>query len=74
METKAKKYRDILQERKADTVVDGKTTVEWETELSRFDKKMLKFESFKAYIKSTNKMNKKLLLFYRVLLKVVPVT
>lgn len=62
-ETKAKKYRDILQEKKEE-VVDGKTIVQWEAELSFFNKKTLDFDRFKAYISKKNEINGHLSTFY----------
>jgi hypothetical protein len=44
-ETKAKKYRDYLQERKQETV-DGKRVVEWEAEMSAFNRKTTDFTKF----------------------------
>ena len=38
-ETKSKKYRTILQENKLSTIIEGKTIVEYETELSHYNKK-----------------------------------
>jgi hypothetical protein len=62
-ETKAKKYRDYLQERKQD-IVDGKRVVEWEAELSAFNRKTTGFAKFKAYIQKKNELNARLAPFY----------
>ena len=62
-ETKAKKYRDYLQQRKQE-VVDGKRVVEWEAELSAFNRKTTDFERFKAYIHKKNELNARLAPFY----------
>jgi len=62
-ETKAKKYRDYLQERKQDRV-DGKRVVEWEAELSAFNRKTTDFTKFKAYIQKKNELNARLAPFY----------
>jgi hypothetical protein len=62
-ETKAKKYRDYLQERKQETV-DGKRVVEWEAELSAFNRKTTDFTKFKAYIQKKNELNARLAPFY----------
>jgi hypothetical protein len=62
-ETKAKKYRDYLQERKQETV-DGKRVAEWEAELSAFNRKTTDFTKFKAYIQNKNELNARLAPFY----------
>ena len=62
-ETKAKKYRDYLQERKEDTV-DGKRVVEWEAEMRAFNRKTTDFAKFKAYIQKKNELNARLAPFY----------
>jgi len=62
-ETKAKKYRNYLQERKEETV-DGKRVVEWEAELSAFNRKTTDFAKFKAYIQKKNEVNACLAPFY----------
>ena len=62
-ETKVKKYRDLLFENKQ-KVVEGKTIIEWETELSNFSSKTLDFEKFKAYIGMKNAVNKIISPFY----------
>jgi hypothetical protein len=63
-ETKAKKYRDYLQERKQETTVDGRRVVEWEAELSAFNRKTTDFAKFKAYIQKKNELNARLAPFY----------
>jgi hypothetical protein len=62
-ETKAKKYRNYLQERKKE-LVDGKSVVEWETDLSAFNRKTTDFERFKAYVSKKNELNRRLAPFY----------
>ena len=62
-ETKAKKYRDYLQERKQETV-DGKRVEEWEAEMSAFNRKTTDFTKFKAYIQKKNELNARLAPFY----------
>jgi hypothetical protein len=62
-ETKAKKYHNILQEKK-DEIVNGKTVSQWEAELSSFNKKTLDFDRFKAYIFKKNEINSHLSTFY----------
>ena len=63
-ETKQKKYRNILQENKLETKINDKNIVEWETELSHYNKKTLDFDKFKDYIKQKNIMNIALQAFY----------
>jgi len=62
-ETKAKKYRDYLQQRKQE-VVGGKRVMEWEADLSAFNRKTIDFERFKAYIHKKNELNARLAPFY----------
>lgn len=63
-ETKAKKYRDILQQNKRSTMIDGKSIVEWETELSHYNKKTLRFDDLRSYIGVKNRINRVLSSFY----------
>jgi hypothetical protein len=62
-ETKFKKYRDLLQSRKRD-LVDGRRVIDWETDMSAFNKKTLDFEEFKIYLRHKNALNLKLAPFY----------
>jgi hypothetical protein len=62
-ETYVKKHRDYLETRKRE-VIDGKRVVEWEAELSAYNKKMVNFERFKAYVAKKNEMNALLAPFY----------
>ena len=62
-ETKQKKYQKIQQLYKQE-LVDGKSVVEWETELSLFNKKTLSMETFKEYLQKKNQLNHALLPFY----------
>ena len=55
-ETKSKKYRDILQEKKK-TQLQGKSISEWEAELSNFNRKTLDFQGFQNYIQKKNEIN-----------------
>ena len=63
-ETKAKKYRDILQQSKKSTRVSGKTVAQWEAELSHVNKKTLRFDDFKKYIEAKNRISQTLSSFY----------
>ena len=62
-ETKVKKYRKILQAEKQ-TVIEDKRVVDWESGMSAYNKKTLKFEDFKKHIKEKNALNLKLAPFY----------
>jgi hypothetical protein len=62
-ETKHKKYRDIILKKKYEKI-DGKTIIEWETELSKYNRKSLTIRGFKKYIKNKNKINEILFAFY----------
>jgi hypothetical protein len=46
------------------TVIGGKSVVEWETAMSAFKKKTLNFETFKIYIEQKNALNLRLAPFY----------
>ena len=63
-ETKSKKYRNLLQEQKRDTVIDGRRVVEWEADMSAYNKKTLNFKAFKVYLKYKNALNIRLAPFY----------
>ena len=62
-ETKLKKYAKIVINLKEEKI-DGKTIVEYETELSLFNRKTLDIEEFKKYVKKKNEINHKLFTFY----------
>ena len=62
-ETKLKKYAKIIINLKEEKI-DGKTIVEYETELSLFNRKTLDIEEFKKYVKKKNEINHKLFTFY----------
>jgi len=47
------------------TKVGDKTIIEWETELSKYNRKTLKIEDFKQYCKKKNEMNYHLCKFYQ---------
>ena len=63
-ETKFKKYRNLLQTQKRDTMIDGRPVVDWESDMSFYDKKTLSFTKFKTYVKNKNAMNVRLRPFY----------
>jgi len=62
-ETKKKKYAKIQLELKQEKI-HGKTIIEWETELSKMNKKTLDITKFKAYIQKKSEINGRLSAFY----------
>jgi hypothetical protein len=62
-ETKHKKYRDIVLEEKEEKI-DGKTIIQWETELSKYNRRSLSIREYKKYVKNKNKINEILFTFY----------
>jgi hypothetical protein len=62
-ECKIKKYAKIILEFKKEKI-DGKTVIEYETELSKLNRKTLIIKDFKEYIKNKSEINNKLYKFY----------
>ena len=62
-ECKIKKYAKIILEFKKEKV-DSKTIIEYETELSKLNRKTLTIKDFKEYIKKKSEINNKLYKFY----------
>lgn len=62
-ECKIKKYAKIILEFKKEKI-DDKTIIEYETELSKLNKKTLNIKDFKEYIKKKSEINNKLYKFY----------
>ena len=62
-ECKIKKYAKIILEFKKEKI-DGKTIIEYETELSKLNRKTLIVKDFKEYIKKKSEINNKLYKFY----------
>jgi hypothetical protein len=62
-ETKKKKYSKIQLELKNEKI-HGKTIIEWETEISKFNRKSLNIPKFKEYIKKKSEINGMLFSFY----------
>ena len=62
-ETKKKKYSKIHLEMKKEKI-QGKTIIEWETELSKLNKKSLNITNFKEYIQKKSEINGMLFSFY----------
>ena len=62
-ETKKKKYSKIQLELKKEKI-NGKTIIEWETELSKLNRKSLNITKFKEYIQKKSEINGLLFAFY----------
>lgn len=62
-ECKIKKYAKIILEFKKEKV-DGKTVIEYETEISKLNRKTLIIKDFKEYVKKKSEINNKLYKFY----------
>jgi len=62
-ETKMKKYNNIILGMKTQKI-QGKSVIEYETELSHFNRKTLHIDNFKTYINEKNKVNNMLFGFY----------
>jgi hypothetical protein len=63
-ETKTKKYNNIILAMKTNKI-NNKNIIEYETELSQYNRKTLDIEKFKIYIKEKNRINHILFGFYR---------
>jgi len=63
-ETKMKKYNNILLAMKT-KLINGKTIIEYETELSHFNRKSLDITKYKEYLYEKNRINNILFGFYR---------
>ena len=62
-ETKKKKYSKIQLELKQEKI-NGKTIIDWETELSKLNRKSLNIQKFKEYIQKKSEINGMLFAFY----------
>jgi len=62
-ETKSKKYNKIILEYKEEKI-DGKNIIEYETYLSKFNRKSLIMDNYIEYIREKNRINNILLNFY----------
>ncbi len=62
-ETKKKKYSKIQLELKKEKI-NGKTIIEWETEISKYNRKTLNITKFKEYIQKKSEINGILFKFY----------
>jgi hypothetical protein len=63
-ETKKKKYSKIILQEKQ-IKINNKTIIEYETELSKYNRKTLNFDRFKIYTQEKNKINNILYDFYK---------
>ena len=63
-ETKMKKYNNIILAMKTNKI-EGKTIIEYETELSHFNRKSLQITKYKEYLREKNRINHILFQFYR---------
>ena len=63
-ETKSKKFKNVILGMKHKKI-DGKTIVEYETELSNYNRKTLQIDKFKEYLTKKNQINHILFPFYR---------
>jgi len=59
-----KKYNNIILGMKTNKI-EGKTIIEYETELSHFNRKSLQITKFKEYLQEKNRINHILFKFYR---------
>jgi len=63
-ETKIKKYNNIILAMKTNKI-EGKTIIEYETELSHFNRKSLQITKYKEYLREKNRINHILFQYYR---------
>jgi hypothetical protein len=63
-ETKKNKFSKIQLELKKEKI-HGKTIIEWETEISKFNRKSLNIIKFKEYIQKKSEINSILFIFYK---------
>ena len=59
-----KKFRNYLQGKKKE-FIKGKRVIDWEADMSSYNRKTTDFKKFKEYIKNKNKINKILSPFYQ---------
>ena len=62
-ETKMKKYNNIIIAMKTNKI-QGKSVIEYETELSKYNRKTLQIDKFKTYVNEKNRINNLLFGFY----------
>jgi len=63
-ETKMKKYNNIILAMKSNKI-QGKTIIDYETELSSYNRKTLNIDKFKEYLQAKNRINHILFGFYQ---------
>jgi hypothetical protein len=54
-ETKSKKYMKLIKHFKETTLIDGQNVIYWETQLSQYNHKSLRVESFQSYVNNSVK-------------------
>jgi len=62
-ETKSKKFSKLILEFRR-TIINDRTVIEYETDLSNYNKKSLNIDEFKSYVKKKNEINHILFDFY----------
>ena len=62
-ETYVKKHRDYLQQRNQE-MVEGKRVIDWDADLSSYNKRTLDLAAFGTYVQMKNEMKERLALFY----------
>lgn len=62
-ETKKYKFRDIILKHKEEKI-NGESVIQYETELSEYNRKSLNIIKYKEYLKKKNEINAKLFAFY----------
>ena len=62
-ETKSRKYAKLILDFKTEKI-KGKTVIEHETDMSKFNKKVLNLKPFQEYCREKNKLNSMLFNFY----------
>jgi hypothetical protein len=58
LETRNKKYNKIIEKINTETIIDGKTVKEIESELTKYNSKTCHFNEFMKYLKIKNKINR----------------
>eukprot|EP00201_Polytomella_parva_P020027 CAMPEP_0175048806 /NCGR_PEP_ID=MMETSP0052_2-20121109/6399_1 /TAXON_ID=51329 ORGANISM="Polytomella parva, Strain SAG 63-3" /NCGR_SAMPLE_ID=MMETSP0052_2 /ASSEMBLY_ACC=CAM_ASM_000194 /LENGTH=282 /DNA_ID=CAMNT_0016312921 /DNA_START=415 /DNA_END=1259 /DNA_ORIENTATION=- len=64
-ETQAKKYHQIILNKKSHTLVDDKAVSQWESDLGVYNRKTVDHNRFSAFIKAKLLMNSKIVDFYQ---------
>jgi hypothetical protein len=64
MESKTKKFNQIRLSNKQECMIEGKSIVEWETELSQYNCKTTVLANYESYVKAKLEMDQRLRPFY----------